>query len=128
MAESSDAYSEIRNIRLELDQQGHMLNALVRYHPEVREQILAELKKDEVMKITYQLIDGKLSQDEIIKELLARKVKGASPANAAKKLQRLRDDLNIISVLGMKGKSIVYIHNRLGKSLRLLRSLGKLDK
>lgn len=128
MAESLDAFAELRSLRLEVEQQGGMLNALVRYSPEIKNQVIDEFKKDPVMTIIYQLIDGKRSQKEIIAELTRRGVKGASAPTVTRRIERLRDDLYVIMLLRADGQSPIYAHSRLGRVLGIGRSLGKLEK
>ena len=128
MAESLDALSELVQLRTEVEQQGGMINALVRYHPEIKTQILEEFDKDETMKVIYQLIDGKRTQKEILQELQQRSVPNASQPTVSRRIDRLRDDLNLIVLVRRTEGSPVYIHSKLGKVLGLPRKFGKLDK
>lgn len=128
MAESLDALTELMQLRAEVEQQSGMINALVRYHPEIKTQVLEEFQKDQVLTCIYQLVDGKRSQKDIIAELKLRKIQGASGPTVTRRIERLRDDLNLIVLIGRADGSPVYVHSRLGRVLGLVRKLGKLNK
>jgi len=127
MSESHDALSEIMKLRGEVDQQGEMLDALVRYDPQVQESILGEFKKDKVLVMIYLLIDGRRTQKVIIEELKQHGVSGASAPVVTQKLKHLRGYMNVVVPLQRVGGSVVYGHSRLGRALRLDRKLRKLE-
>ncbi len=127
MAETQDAFAELVQLRTEMEQVGGMVDALVRYHPEVKEQILQEFTKsgDDIMKVIFQLIDGRKTQKEIISELKARGIATSGPT-VTRRIDRLRY-LELISLVTRKDGSPVYIHSRLSKALGLMRKFGKLE-
>lgn len=127
MAETPDAFAELVQLRTEMEQVGGMVDALVRYHPEIKEQVIKEFTKEEdgVMKAIFQLIDGRKTQKEIMTELEACGVITSAPT-VTRRIDRLRY-LDLIVLVTRKDKSPVYIHSRLSKALGLMRVFGKLD-
>lgn len=126
MAESSDALSEIKKLRGEVDQQGEMLDALVRYDPRVRDNILEEFNNDKVMSMVYLLIDGVKTQQQIVEGLKALGIKGTSAPMVTRKMTTLRTQMRVITPVAKDGRSWIYAHNRLGRALSLTKNIRKM--
>lgn len=127
MAESLDAFAEISSIRAELEEHGAILSAIVRSNPELKESILEELKKDSVMKLVYQLVDGQRTQKEIISEVKLRGV-NTTEMTISRKIEKLREVIFLIHLVGTRNGSPVYARSRLGIVLNIPRAVGKLEK
>jgi hypothetical protein len=127
MTESLDAFAELSSIRAELDEQGSILSAIVRSNPELKESILETLNKDTLMKMVYQLVDGKLTQKEIIAEIKSRGVT-TTEMSISRKIEKLREVLFLIHLVRSQGGSPVYARSRLGIVLNIPRAIGKLEK
>lgn len=128
MAETDAAYTEIRSVRLELEQQGSMLDAMVRYTPDIKKHITDEIQKDPLLVLIFQLVGTGLSQKEIIAELRRRKAAKTSDATVSRRIEKLRADLHVIVGVGFKDGSPMYGYSRLARALSIQRTVGKLDK
>lgn len=126
MPESSDALLEIKKLRSEVDQQGEMLDALVRYDPRVRDSILDEFKGDKVLATVYLLIDGAKTQQQIVESAKSLNIKGASPPMITRKITLLRTQMRVITPVAKDGRSWIYAHNRLGRALSLTKNIRKM--
>ena len=126
MPESSDALLEIKKLRSEVDQQGEMLDALVRYDPRVRDSILDEFKGDKVLATVYLLIDGAKTQQQIVESAKSLNIKGASPSMITRKITLLRSQMRVITPVAKDGRSWIYAHNRLGRALSLTKNIRKM--
>lgn len=126
MPESSDALLEIKKLRSEVDQQGEMLDALVRYDPRVRDSILDEFKGDKVLATVYLLIDGAKTQQQIVESAKSLNIKGASPSMITRKITLLRTQMRVITPVAKDGRSWIYAHNRLGRALSLTKNIRKM--
>jgi hypothetical protein len=126
MPESSDALLEIKKLRSEVDQQGEMLDALVRYDPRVRDSILDEFKGDKVLATVYLLIDGAKTQQQIVESAKSLNIKGASAPMITRKITLLRTQMRVITPVAKDGRSWIYAHNRLGRALSLTKNIRKM--
>lgn len=126
MPESSDALLEIKKLRSEVDQQGEMLDALVRYDPRVRDSILDEFKGDKVLATVYLLIDGAKTQQQIVESAKSLSIKGASAPMITRKITLLRTQMRVITPVAKDGRSWIYAHNRLGRALSLTKNIRKM--
>lgn len=126
MSETNEALSEIKKLRSEVDQQGEMLDALVRYDPRVRDSILEEFKKDRVLAEVYLLFDGNRTQQQIVENMKTLNTKGASAPMITRKIDKLRNTMRVITPVAQKGKSWIYTHSRLGRALSLTKNIRKM--
>jgi hypothetical protein len=125
VAESDELFGEVASLRDELEEQGSMINALVRAaSPELRAQLLSEFEKDPALREIYSLIDGKRAQQEIVEDLARRGVRGASRNAVSYKLDRLRFE-GLISRVRRTRAGIVYRKTRLDHALGISRQLEK---
>ena len=90
MSESTQLFNEIANMRDELDEQGMMLDALVRASG-VGERIVELLRKDPTAASVLLAVDGKRSQREIVK-FLEDSGSRTSEATVSRKLATLSKD------------------------------------
>ncbi len=127
MAESLDAFAEISSIRAELEEQGAILSAIVRSYPELKDVTVQELKKDPLLKMVYQLVDGQKTQKEIIAEVKLRGLT-TTEMSISRKIEKLREVLFLIHLVGTRRGSPVYARSRLGIVLNIPRAVGKLEK
>lgn len=124
MSETSDALSEIKKLRSEVDQQGEMLDALIRHDPTIRDSILDEFKKDKVLSEVYLLIDGVRTQQQITDTMKTRQ--GVSQPTVTRKVKELKDQMRVIAPIAKDGNSWIYAHNRLGRTLSLTKKIRKM--
>ncbi|MCU1484944.1 MAG: hypothetical protein JWN67_1690 [Actinomycetia bacterium] len=128
MAESIETFSEIASIRDELEEQGNLIEALLRAQPQLREETLTKILDDSILGEILLLVDGKRSQNEIGELLRARRVKGASVGNLSNKFDKLAKDLHLIRLADRRASGKIYTRSRLEKVLGVVRSLERLAK
>ena len=104
MSETNEALSEIKKLRSEVDQQGEMLDALVR----------------------YLLFDGNRTQQQIVENMKTLNIKGASAPMITRKIDKLRNTMRVITPVAQEGKSWIYTHSRLGRALSLTKNIRKM--
>lgn len=126
MSETNEALSEIKKLRSEVDQQGEMLDALVRHDPRVRDSILEEFEKDIVLATVYLLFDGSRTQQQIVENVKTLNIKGTSAPMITRKIDKLRDTMRVITPVTQEGRSWIYAHSRLGRALNLTKSIRKI--
>ena len=124
MSETNEALSEIKKLRSEVDQQGEMLDALIRYDPIIRDSILDEFKKDKVLSAVYLLIDGVRTQQQVTDTM--KITQGASQPTVTRKVRELKDQMRVIAPIAKDGNSWIYTHNRLGRALSLTEKIRKM--
>src|SRR5438309_6280533 len=94
--ETTDLFTEVALLRDEIEEQGDMINALVRVSGrELKAQILKEMADDRPLAEIFLMVDGVRSQGEILK-LFSYQGKGPSSATVSRKLDRLYKDLHLI--------------------------------
>jgi hypothetical protein len=123
MAESHELFNEVAILRDEVEEQGAMLDALVRAN--VGDEFVAELRKDAAAVNVLLAVDGVRSQTEIVDYLRANGDKGASPASVSRKLRALSEDLGLVALSHRAGAGNVYHRTRLDRALRVSRKLEK---
>ena len=124
MAESNELFNEVAQMRDELEEQGAMIDALVHIGGDKRrDEILADLRKDEALREIYLLVDGKRTQGEIVADLEARGI--AKKSAVSVKFDRLVKDYNLIQLVRRQAGSKVYRRTRLGETLKIDRALEK---
>jgi hypothetical protein len=126
MSETNEALSEIKKLRSEVDQQGEMLDALVRYDPRVRDSILEEFAKDIVLATVYLLCDGSRTQQQIVENVKTLNINGTSAPMITRKIDKLRNTMRVITPVTQEGRSWIYTHSRLGRALNLTKSIRKI--
>jgi predicted HTH transcriptional regulator len=125
MAESDELFTEVASIRDEIEEQGAMINALVRVSSkESRALLLADFEKDPALREIYLLIDGERSQGQIVKALADKKVKGASRSAVSRKIEELFHH-GLISRIGQTKEGVIYKKTRLDVALGVTRELSK---
>lgn len=123
MAESDLLFTEVAAMRDEVEEQGAMINALVRVSgKESRELLLADFAKDEALKAVYLLIDGELSQGQIVKQLAGKNIRGVSRSGVSRKIEELFHH-GLISRVGQTKDGIIYKKSRLDQALGITREL-----
>ena len=126
MPESTDLFAEVANIRDELEEQGAMLDALVRSSGrEAKELVLGEMRRDSGLGRILQLVDGNRSQGEIVLRLKEEGVKGTSPASVSRKLDRLAHELGLVILVRRVSSGNVYRKTRLDKVLGISRAVDR---
>lgn len=125
MSESDELFTEVASMRDEIEEQGAMINALVRASgKESRELLLADFAKDQALREIYLLIDGQRSQGQIVKALEGKKLKGASRSAVSRKIEELFHH-GLISRVGQTKDGVIYKKSRLDVALGITRELTK---
>ena len=108
MPESPDLFGEVGAMRDELEEQGAMMNALVRASsPAMRQTILDAFEADPGLREVFRLIDGKRSQGQIVTELTGANIKGTSKSAVSRHIDELVHE-GLISRVGRTRDGIVY--------------------
>jgi|SRR3954469_3280506 hypothetical protein len=123
MAESDELFVEVAAVRDEIEEQGAMINALVRASsPELKKTLLDAFEADPALREIYRLIDGKLSQGQIVSKLAPLKLKGASRSAVSNKIDELVHE-GLIARVGRTKDGIIYKKSRLDAALGISRAL-----
>lgn len=121
--ESKDLFAEIAKLRDEVDEQGLMLDALVRGNG-VGTALVDTLRGDPKATAVLLAVDGKRSQGEIVTYLKSRGV-SISPATVSRKIDYLANDLGLIALSHHQASGKVYHRTRLDRALKVSRELEK---
>lgn len=124
MPESLDAFAEIAAIRDELEEHGHLIEAMLRSQPSLATDIYTAVAADPLLAEIVLTVDGKLTQSEIGDALRQRKVNGSSVGNISKKFDELHNDHHLITLVHQK-KGKVYRRSRLAKVIGVERKLQR---
>jgi hypothetical protein len=124
MAESLDAYAEIAAIRDELEEHGHLLDALLRAQPLLSGQIYEDVASDPVLAEIMLRVDGTTSQGDIGQAIRAMGAKGASTGSISGKFDKLAKDLSVITLVHQRAGK-VYRPTRLASVIGLTRRLER---
>jgi hypothetical protein len=119
MAESLDAYNELRAMRARLEGIEHRQEMLVRAH---REEILGEIwdyiDADPMLGEIYLLVDGKRTQKEIVAALTGRGI-ALNQSNVSRKLKKLMIDLGLVEVVERDASGATLRKSDIDKILQL---------
>lgn len=118
MPESTDLFYEVAIMRDEIEEQGSMLDALVRASGAGKD-ILDRLAQDPAAILVLLAVDGIRSQQEI-----ASAVK-KSEATVSRALTRLAHDFGLVAISQSKAAGKVYHRTRLDKALQISRHLSR---
>jgi hypothetical protein len=126
MGETLDLFAEVAAMRDELEEQGTMIDALVRASGgSFRDQIMAAMTNDTTLAEVYRLVDGHRTQAEILRLLRGRGMKGASSRGISERMTKLQH-LDMIALVDRRaGGAKVYRRTRLDRALGISRALGK---
>jgi hypothetical protein len=122
MTESIDLFNEIAVLRDEVEEQGSILDALVRASGTAQE-ILAELSKDKKAVAVLLAVNGVRSQNAIVDHMLASGSK-ASAATVSRKLALLANNFALIALSHRNQAGKVYHLTRLNRALRISATLS----
>jgi hypothetical protein len=126
MPETPDLFSEVANMRDELEEQGTMIDALVRTSAaERKDAILEEMQKDSALADVFLLVDGQRSQGEIVQNLSGSSNRGVSGASVSRKLEKLAKDMDLIVLARRVAAGNVYRKTRLDRVLGITRELNR---
>jgi hypothetical protein len=124
MAESDELFAEVAAVRDEIEEQGAMINALVRASsPELRRSLLDAFETDEALREIYKLIDGSTSQGQIVAALSKKNLKGGSRSAVSNKIDLLVHE-GLVARVGRTRDGIIYKKSRLDAALGISRALG----
>ena len=124
MSESEELFTEVGAMRDEIEEQGAMINALVRASsPALRTSLLDAFEADAALREIYRLIDGERSQGQIVKALGPLKLKGASRSAVSTKIEELAHE-GLIARVARTKDGVIYKKSRLDKALGISRALG----
>jgi len=110
-------------MRDEIEEQGAMINALVRASsPELRKSLLDAFEADQALQEIYKLINGERSQGQIVAALAGRNLKGSSRTAVSNKIDLLVHE-GLIARVGRTKDGIIYRKSRLDAALGISREL-----
>jgi len=116
--ESTDLFNEVAIMRDELEEQGAMLDALVRSSGAGQE-ILDRLSKDDSAARVLLAVDGVRAQGDIADDV------GLSEATVSRALNRLAKDYGLVAISHRNASGKVYHRTRLDRALHVSRKLGQ---
>lgn len=123
MPETDELFGEVGAIRDEIEEQGAMINALVRANSkELKETLLASFAADEALLEIYRRIDGIRTQKQIVAGVRALDLKGASQAGVSRRIETLLGE-GLIARVGRSKDGVVYKKSRLDAALGISRAL-----
>lgn len=117
MGESKEIFSEVASIRDELDEQGAVLDALVRASS-AKQELLDHLRADPAASAVLLAVDGSRSQGAIASETKL------SEATVSRRLSRLAE-WGLVAISHKNGGNKVYHRTRLDRALRLSSQLAR---
>ena len=124
MAESDELFNEVAQMRDELEEQGAMIDALVHIGgDEMQRRILEDMATDEALREVYLLVDGRRTQGEIAADLDKRGI--AKKSSVSLKFEKLAEDYGLIQHVRRARAGKIYRRTRLGKTLKIDRTLAK---
>lgn len=129
MAESLDLFAEVASLRDEIEDQGTVVDALLRASAaELKKQVLEMFAADPALGKILLLVDGERSQKDIGDILVKEGEKGASAASVSRKLDTLAHDLHLVILDRRSGSGKVYRTTRVDKVLGISRQLQRAAK
>lgn len=122
--ETLDLFNEVALLRRELEEHGVMLQALLRTQGRsVAAELITELRKDPIASSILLKVDGERSQGDILASLKASKIRGTSAAAVSRKVDKLRNDYHLITLVRRTKAGNVYRRTLLDKVLGVSRAL-----
>jgi hypothetical protein len=119
-------YDEIRQIRGKIDSVKHTQEVLIRAHREpVEKQIWDRMDNDDVLARVYLLVDGNRTQKDIAKEMQSDGVYGATTSTVSRKLETLREDLDLIELSDHPALGNVYKRTATDRILGIAKTLKR---
>lgn len=118
MPETPDLFNEVAIMRDELEEQGAMLDALVRASGAGKE-LLGRLIQDESASRVLLEVDGIRSQGQIAKALTM------SEATVSRALAKLKNDYGLVAISHRNSSGKIYHRTRLDRALHISRTLTK---
>jgi hypothetical protein len=119
MAESLDAYAELRTMRARLEGIEHRQEMLVRAHSdEILATVWEYIDADETLAEIYLLVDGKRTQKEIVAALNNKGI-AIDQSNVSRKLNRLMNELGLVEVADRDATGATLRKSDLDKILHL---------
>jgi hypothetical protein len=123
MAESDELFNEIAIMRDEIEEQGAMLDALVRASG-VGDRIVQQLQDDSSTARVLLAVDGVKSQREIV-EYLGTTGESVSEATVSRRLGTLAKDYGLVALSHRNNSGKVYHRTRLDRALHISRRLSQ---
>jgi hypothetical protein len=117
MPETPNLFNEVAIMRDELEEQGSMLDALVRASGADKE-MLGRLAKDKTAARVLLAVDGTSSQHQIAAQLKL------GEATVSRALGRLANDYGLVAIAHRNATGKIYHRTRLDRALHVSRRLG----
>lgn len=126
MPESLELFAQVALLRQEVEEHGAILSSILRAQaPQLREEMLAAMRKDRTLAAIFIAVDGKRTQGEILKLVVAQGLKAANVAGVSRRMDRLAHEFGLISLARRTGSGKVYRRTVLDKALRISRAIEK---
>ena len=108
MAESLDAFAEIRAIRARVEGIEHRQELIVRAHrDEILSAVWESFDRDFTLAEVYLSVDGKRNQQQIVDDLAVRGI-ATTQQNVSLKLKKLMIEMALVEVAGKEGGLTIY--------------------
>jgi DNA-binding transcriptional ArsR family regulator len=122
---ADDTFHELRLIRSRLEAIEHTQEVLVRADAAaIWGEIETAFEKEPLLADVYQLIGGGKTQQELVSHLKEKGASATSQPTVSRALRRLREDLQIVTVVEIDSRGTVYGHTRLHRILGLDRRIN----
>lgn len=123
MPESSELFSEIANLRDQVDDMSRTVSAIARKSG-FKDDILEAMADDRLLGQVFLLVDGLRTQGDIVDEL-QRQGNAATQSTVSRKLDSLVEDWDLVRKTKRDRLGIRYVHTSLARDLRIPRALEK---
>jgi hypothetical protein len=121
MPESSELYSEIANLRDQVEDMSKSISAIAR-RSGAKEEILKAMANDPLLGRIFLLVDGKRTQNDIVEELRGTSTAVSQPT-VSRKIESLIEDFDLVRKTSRTREGTRYLHTSLARDLRIARAL-----
>jgi hypothetical protein len=123
MPESSELFSEIANLRDQVDDMSRTVSAIARKSG-FKDDILEAMGQDPLLAQVFLLVDGQRTQNDIVAALRERGQSATQPT-ISRKLDSLVEDWDLVRKTTRDRLGVRYVQTSLARNLRITRSLEK---
>ncbi|MEO6701018.1 MAG: hypothetical protein ABI140_14775 [Jatrophihabitantaceae bacterium] len=123
MPETPELFSEIANLRDQVDDMSRSVSAIARKSG-WKDDILQAMENDPTLARVFLLVDGRRTQNDMVAEL-ARTGPTVSQKTVSRKLDNLIQDWDLVRRTTRGKEGIQYVHTSLAADLRIVRALAK---
>jgi len=125
MPESTDALRELQQLRHDVEDLKGITASLLHSQPDLAARVLVEVKRDATTSRILLLVNGDKSQNEILLQLQAEGMKGASLRGVSERFERLTKDWGLISFDRRAKAGNIYRRTALDGALKISQTLER---